>query len=106
MKKKILYIFLLISLFTKAQSTNSVLSNGTWFKFAIDTTGVFKIDASFLQNLGVNINSINPKNIKIYGNGGNLLPKRINNFRFSDLQENGIYVKGEDDGVLIRVNTM
>ncbi|TYP97363.1 peptidase C25-like protein [Tenacibaculum adriaticum] len=97
MKKKILYIFLLTTVLVKAQNTNSVLSTGTWYKFAIDTTGVFKIDAPFLQHLGVNINSINPKNIKIYGNGGDLLPERLNNIRFSNLQENAIYVKGEDD---------
>jgi hypothetical protein len=33
---------------------NSVLSNGTWYKFAVDTTGVFKIDKNLLQKIGIN----------------------------------------------------
>ena len=77
---------------------NSVLNSGTWYKFAIDTTGVFKIDKSFLQSLGINVSSINPKNIHIYGNGGNMLPEKNSDFRYDDLQENAILVQGESDG--------
>ena len=76
---------------------NSVLASGEWYKFAIDTTGVYKIDRDFLQNLGINVNSINPKNIKIYGNGGEMLPFKNSDFRNDGLQENAIYINGEDD---------
>ncbi|MDY7395406.1 type IX secretion system sortase PorU [Aureibaculum sp. 2210JD6-5] len=76
---------------------NSVLSQGTWYKFAVDTTGIFKIDRSFLQSLGLNINDINPKNIRIFGNGGQLLPQLNSDFRYDGLQENAIFVEGEDD---------
>ncbi|MDH3323626.1 MAG: hypothetical protein OEM04_11585, partial [Flavobacteriaceae bacterium] len=38
---------------TPVYASNSVLSNGTWFKFAIDTTGVFKIDKKLLEQIGV-----------------------------------------------------
>ena len=78
--------------------TNSVLSEGSWFKFSIDTTGVFKIDRNFLQQLGVNPSSINPKHLKIFGNGGKMLPQKVSDPRFNDLQENAIYVRGENDG--------
>ena len=27
----------------KGQTTNSVLANGNWYKFSVDTTGVFKL---------------------------------------------------------------
>ena len=76
---------------------DSPLSNGNWFKFAIDTTGVFKLDKSFLKSIGISVNSINPKNIQIYGNGGNMLPEANNIFRYNGLQENSIYIKGEED---------
>ncbi len=76
---------------------NSVLSLGTWYKFAVDTTGVFKLDKSFLQRLGINTDEINPKNIRIFGNGGELLPMVNNKFRYDGLQENSILVNGEDD---------
>ncbi len=76
---------------------NSALSTGTWYKFAVDTTGIFKIDKTTLNKIGVNTTNLNPKNIRIYGNGGNLLPQLNSDFRYDDLQENAIYVDGEAD---------
>jgi hypothetical protein len=76
---------------------NSVLATGTWYKFAVDTTGVFKIDKAFLEKLGINVSSINPKNIQIFGNGGAMLPFLNSGFRYDDLQENAIFVQGEND---------
>ena len=78
-------------------SSNSVLANGTWFKFSVDTTGVFKIDKNLLQNIGINTANLNPKNIKIFGNGGAILPQLNSSFRYDDLQENTIYIEGEGD---------
>lgn len=91
----LIYFFVQI---ISAQTVNSVLSSGDWFKFSVDTTGVFKIDKNFLQQLGVSTNNLNPKKIHIYGNGGNLLPVLNSDFRYNDLQENAIYIKGENDG--------
>ena len=84
---------------TKSYSTvkNAVLSEGTWYKFSIDTTGIFKIDKQFLQNLGVKTDDINPRNIRIFGNGGQLLPQKNADFRYDGLQENAIFVNGEED---------
>ncbi|MBG7631180.1 MAG: type IX secretion system sortase PorU, partial [Bacteroidetes bacterium] len=76
---------------------NSVLATGNWFKFSIDTTGVFKMDKSFLQSLGMDVNNINPKNIQIYGNGGAMLPFKNSDFRYDGLQQNAIFVSGETD---------
>ena len=82
-----------------SQTSNSVLSNGNWYKFSVDTTGVFKIDKTLIEKMGINIANLNPKNIKIYGNGGAMLAQKNNAFRYSDLQENAVYIEGEDDGV-------
>ena len=82
---------------TRTTPFNSVLASGEWFKFSVDTTGIYKLDRSFLNNLGINISSINPKNLSVYGNGGQLLPYRIGDFRHDDLQENAIYLHGEED---------
>jgi len=103
-KNSTLLIFLLVTglFFAQKKSVssikNSVLSQGNWYKFSVDTTGVFKIDRSFLQNLGINTNEVNPKNIKIYGNGGQQLPMLNSSLRYDDLQENAIFVMGEEDG--------
>jgi len=99
MKKQLLLLFcgFLIQV-SLAQVNNSVLSSGDWFKFSIDTTGVFKIDKNLLQQIGVSTNGLNPKKLHIYGNGGQLLPDANSDFRYDDLQENAIYVAGEEDG--------
>ena len=79
--------------------TNSVLSSGEWFKFYVDTTGVFKISKSFLQNLGVNVNSVDPRTIKLYGNGGRMIPYSNAVSYPIDITENAIKFIGEEDGV-------
>ncbi len=78
---------------------HSVLSNGTWYKIPVNQDGVYKIDKTYLNSLGINTNNINPKNIHIYGNGGGMLPESNAAFKYDDLQENAIYIFGEDDGV-------
>ena len=77
---------------------NSVLSNGDWFRFYIEKSGVYRISKSFLSQLGVNTN-VDPRKIKIYGNGGRMLPL-LNQTKYPvDLKENPILFIGEDDGV-------
>ena len=90
-------IIFFFSLIIHSQVNNSVLANGNWFKFSLDTTGVFKIDKTLLQQIGISTNNLNPKKIHIYGNGGNLLPEFNGDVRYDDLQENAIYIEGEDD---------
>ncbi|MDF2449293.1 MAG: hypothetical protein K0R26_1797 [Bacteroidota bacterium] len=79
-------------------ATSSVLSSGKWYKIGVTRDGVYKITRSFLSGLGLDVASVNPQNIRIYGNGGKLLPERNADFRFDDLLENAISVVGESDG--------
>jgi len=79
-------------------SSSSVLSNGNWYKIAVQNTGLHKISYNDLSNMGINAGGINPKNIRIYGNGGGMLPEITDDFRYDDLVENAILVVGEDDG--------
>ena len=98
MRKFIITSILSLFSFTMlSQVTNSVLANGNWYKFSVDTTGVFKIDRNLLQQIGIATNNLNPKKIHIYGNGGNLLPEFNGDFRYEDLEENAIYIEGEQD---------
>lgn len=78
--------------------SNSVLSSGNWYKIAITETGIHKISRSFLNSIGVNSANINPKKIKIYGNGGKMLPERNKDFRYDDLEETAIRVILAPDG--------
>ena len=89
------FLFSLHSLFGQS----SVLSEGKWFKVGITETGIYKIDRNTLDVLGVPL-SIDPKKIKIYGNGTHgILPQENSEERPVDLIENSIFVSGESDGV-------
>ncbi len=79
--------------------TNSILSTGNWFKIGTGKTGVYKIDKSFLTKMGIDVSTIDPKKIKLYGNGGNALPELNSATVIDDLKENAIKVIGESDGV-------
>ncbi|WP_417236444.1 type IX secretion system sortase PorU [Bizionia paragorgiae] len=79
--------------------SNSILSTGLWYKFAIDRTGVFKISKNFLNQMGVNTNAIDPRQIKIYGNGGQMIPYKNDTTYPIDPIENAIKINGENDGV-------
>lgn len=77
---------------------NSVLANGSWNRFYVEKSGVYKISKGFLQSIGVNV-AVDPRNIKIYGNGGRMLPL-LNSIPYpNDLEENAIQFLGEEDGV-------
>ena len=81
------------------QSTsNSVLATGNWHRFYVEKSGVYKVSKSFLQSIGFNVN-VDPRNIKIYGNGGRMLPLENTLPYPNDLEENAIQFVGEDDGV-------
>lgn len=82
-----------------AYSDHSVLSGGRWFKLKIQQEGIYKITYSDLVQQGIDIASVDPRNIKIYGNGGGMLPEANWIENTDDLVENAIYIEGEDDGV-------
>ena len=82
----------------RIQITNSVLATGNWYKFKVEKTGVHRINKSFLNDLGINTDGINPRNIKIYGSGGAPLPFLNEDNTVFDLPENAIQVIGESDG--------
>ena len=46
----------------------------------------------------MNTDDINPQNLRIYGNGGAMLPFANSAPRYDDLQENAIFVQGQNDG--------
>ncbi len=77
---------------------NSVLSTGKWVKFEAPVEGMYKITRSMLASFGIDGGTVDPRTIKIYNNGGKMLPEDVNAAYPSDLQENAIVVTGESDG--------
>ncbi len=79
--------------------SNSILIDGDIYKIAVAKTGVYKLTYNFLKDsLGIDVDNINPQTIKIYGNGGGMLPESNSVARFNDLEENAIQIVGEADG--------
>jgi len=76
----------------------SVLSSGSWFKICVDETGVFQLTHSDLAELGVNMNNLQKANIRLFGNGGGMLPEANSAPRTTDLQENAIFLSGAQSG--------
>ncbi len=77
----------------------SVLADGEIYKFAVNESGVHKLDYDFLKNkLGIAIDNIDPRTIKLFGNGGGVLPETVGTPRADDLIENAIEISGEADG--------
>ncbi|MCL9807494.1 type IX secretion system sortase PorU [Flavobacterium amniphilum] len=83
---------------TRRAVSSSVLSSGTWKKFYVDKSGVYKISKQFLSELGFAVN-VDPRTIKLYGSGGEMLPLLNSASYQEDLTENAIQFVGEDDGV-------
>ena len=81
----------------KSTTTESVLSSGQWIKIGVTSSGVFKLTRDVLASYGLNVAG-NPRNIKLYGNGGAMLPERNNVYYPDDLAENAIHFEGENDG--------
>jgi hypothetical protein len=78
---------------------NSVLSSGNWFRFYVEKSGVYKLNKDFIEQLGINLTNIDPRNIQIFGHGGRMAPLANNVDYDYDLVENAIQVIGESDGV-------
>ncbi|HEY2722220.1 MAG TPA: type IX secretion system sortase PorU [Chitinophagaceae bacterium] len=103
MKRLALLILITFPLSSPAQrsyTANSVLSSGNWYKIAVNGPGVYKIDLAFLSKLGINTSNIASNSIRLFGNGGGMLPEANNTPRPDDLQENSIMVADGGDGVL------
>ena len=77
---------------------NSVLAEGSWYKFAVTKNGVYRINSAMLSEAGIDVNSIDPRKISIFGNGGGMLPQANSEPRVQDLIENAIFVSGQEDG--------
>jgi len=82
----------------KAAVINSILSTGKWIKFEAPEEGMYKITKSTLALYGIDPNTVDPRTIKIYNNGGKILPENNAAVRPNDLVENAILVVGEADG--------
>lgn len=79
---------------------NSVLESGDWYKVGVNSEGIFQLDYNFFNSLGVDPSTIDPRTVKVYGNGGAALPQVAGTYPYDDLVENAVLAQGEGDGSL------
>lgn len=79
--------------------TQSVLRLGRFYKLELREEGVYRLDRQYLESIGINPSTIDPRKLKIYFNGGDELDTRVNSVKVSDLKEIPIFVVGETDGL-------
>ncbi|MEN8120334.1 MAG: type IX secretion system sortase PorU [Bacteroidota bacterium] len=68
---------------------NSVLSSGHWVKIKIKKSGIYRIGFDELENMGIT----SPENLRIFGNGGSMLPYSNGDRHPDDLSEIDVLVK-------------
>lgn len=95
----ILITIFFLSTYTLIAQTASVLSSGTWQKLAVVKSGIYKIDYDYLSSNGIDPQTLDPRKVAIYGNGGGMLPQENSSPRINDLQEIAVSIKGEEDGI-------
>ncbi len=76
----------------RVYAANSVLSTGKWYKLALTHNGVYKINYSFLLSLGIDPSTVSFQNLRLFGNGGGMVPQHNLTPRPDDLTENAIKI--------------
>lgn len=66
---------------------SSVLNSGKWFKLGVPKGGVYKLDYTFLKNLGLNVDVLQPSNIRIFGHRAGMLPELAGADKEDDVKE-------------------
>ena len=102
--KHLKFFVSIFSLFCVAMTAQTVVthpflddSNTSWHRFSVEETGVQKLDKNFLRQLGIPVDTVDPKTLRVFGRGGQMLPLKNAN-EVETLYENALWVEGEEDG--------
>lgn len=83
----------------RTYTSQSVLAVGNWYKLAVSGPGIYKIDLPFLTALGITATSLPSASIRLFGNGGQMLPENPNVAVVDDLAENAVWIEDGGDGI-------
>lgn len=80
-------------------SSRSVLATGNWYQIAVKQAGIYRVDVATLNALGISTTGLSSASIRLFGNGGGMLPESNAMPRPDDLVENAIFMSDGGDGV-------
>ncbi|MEO6916307.1 MAG: type IX secretion system sortase PorU [Chitinophagaceae bacterium] len=98
----ILLILFLPAAYLQGQRTyapHSILATGDWYKIATSAPGIYKLDLTFLTSIGLKVAGVPNSAIRLYGNGGAMLPEANTDLVIDDLQEVALQVVDDGDGI-------
>lgn len=78
----LIFSVLTLTAFAQPHGNEWIDYSQQYYKFKITTKGIYRIDQAVLQAAGINISSIDPRNLQVFARG----------------EEQYIYVEGESDG--------
>jgi hypothetical protein len=78
-------------------SSTSVFNQGDWYKVRVSSDKVYKLSYQFLKEMGVNVGSLNPNQLNVYGHPGGMLPLDIDVDAPGDPQKLAIEFVGNQD---------
>ena len=83
---------------SRTYKTNSVLSKGDWYKVAVTEDDIYKVTFNDLVALGISPSDLTAQSIRVFGNGGGMLPVLNSESRIDDLGEIAIQLElGSDN---------
>ncbi|RSK32333.1 type IX secretion system sortase PorU [Hymenobacter metallilatus] len=80
---------------SRVYTRTSVLNQGDWFKIGVPSNGIYKLDKTTLSSLGLNVQSLDPGRLRLYGNAMGTLPQANSAYRPDDLAENAMQFVGD-----------
>lgn len=88
---------------TKSYADHSVLSQGWWSRWAVNETGIQQITFDQLVAAGVPL-PLESSKIRVFGNGGQVLPENTSDSRVDDLAEVACQIVDHGDGFINSAN--
>lgn len=82
---------------SRVYAPSSVLSTGIWHSLITSEEGIYKVDGAMLTKMGISL-PFPSSQLRLYGNGGKMLPEANGIARPDDLMENAILVEDGGDG--------
>lgn len=81
----------------RSYTNRSVLATGSWYKLSTARQGIYRIDAAALTRLGISL-PVPSAQLRLYGNGGQMLPEANAPVRQDDLAEVAVWMEDGGDG--------
>lgn len=73
-------------------------ASGNWMKIEFSKQGIYEITPAMLRDAGLNLSSIDPSTIQVWGLSGDMIPEQ-NSATREEFAQIPILIKGESDGV-------